>query len=67
MDATIKSQILKLRDTGKCNMFSINEVHRIAFDMEFYELVNFITDNRKAYVSFILTGETEDDAGQKEV
>ena len=57
MDSTIKEQILEVRDTGKCNMLSINEVQRVAYDMEFYELVNFIEDDRKAYVRFIFTGD----------
>ena len=59
MDSTVKEQILRVRDTGKCNMLSINEVQRIAFDMEFYELVNFIEENRKTYINFIFTGKED--------
>ena len=59
MNPTIKEQILEVRDTGKCNMLSINEVQRVAYDMEFYELVNFIEDDRKAYVNFIFKGDED--------
>ena len=54
---TVRSQILAVRTTGKTNMFDTNAVQRIAFDHGFYELVNFIKTDRKAYVAFILTGE----------
>jgi len=52
---------LALRKMPNCpNMFSANEVQRLAFDNEFYELVNLITDNKRLYSHFILTGETEE-------
>ena len=57
MTEQIKEQILKVRDTGLTNMFDTNAVQRIAFEMELYELVMFIEDNKKAYVHFILIGE----------
>ena len=57
MDKKVKEQILKVRDTGLTNMFDLNAVQRIAFEMDFYELVNFIEENKAAYVRFILTGE----------
>lgn len=57
MSEQIKAQILKVRDTGLTNMFDTNAVQKIAFEMELYELVNFLEDNEKAYVHFILTGE----------
>ena len=57
MSEQIKEQILKVRDTGLTNMFDTVAVQRIAFEMELYELVTFLEDNKKAYVHFILTGE----------
>ena len=57
MTDKVKEQILAIRDTGLTNMFDIHAVQKIAYDMEFYELVNFIEENRSAYVSFILTGD----------
>lgn len=56
MDEKVKEQILRIRDTGLTNMFDIPSVQKIAFDMEFWELVIFLEDNRDAYVRFILTG-----------
>ena len=57
MSEQIKEQILKVRDTGLTNMFDTIAVQRIAFEMELYELVSFIEEDKKAYVHFILTGE----------
>lgn len=57
MTQTIKDQILEIRDTGLTNMFDIPMVQRLAFDRGFYELVNYLEENRKGYVHFILTGE----------
>ena len=56
MSETIKEQILAVRATGLTNMFDANAVQRIAFDRGYYELVNFIETDRKAYATFILTG-----------
>jgi hypothetical protein len=66
MNSTIKEQILVIRDTGKTNMLDINAVQRIAFDMNFYELVNFIEDDRKAYIQFIFTGKTHENGEESE-
>ena len=52
-----KNQILAIRETGKTNMFDINTVQRMALDMGYFELVDFIESHKKAYVSFILYGE----------
>ncbi len=58
MDAKVKEQILVIRDTGLSNMFDVTAVQRIAYEMNFYELVNYLEENRKEYVRFIMTGET---------
>lgn len=52
----IKDQILKVRDTGKTNIFDIPAVQRIAFDLECFDLVIFLEDHRKEYTDFIMTG-----------
>ena len=57
MDEKLIEQILEVRDTGLTNMFDTNTVQRIAYEMDFYELVNFIEDDRERYVRFILTRE----------
>ena len=57
MSAKVKEQILAIRATGLTNMFDTNMVQRIANELQYYELVIFIEESRKAYVHFILTGE----------
>ena len=57
MSEKIFSQIMHIRDSGRVNMFDIPSVQRMAFKMEFYELICFIERDRAAYVRFILTGE----------
>lgn len=57
MTETIRNQILAIRDSGRTNMLDTVTVQRIAFELEYFELVCFIDENRKGYVHFILTGE----------
>ena len=57
MNEKIREQLLTVRETGLKNMFDLNAVRRIAYDMDFFELVDFIEENKAAYVRFILTGE----------
>ena len=52
----VKEQILAIRATAATNMFDTTAVQRLAFDRDFYELVDFIETDRKAYSNFILTG-----------
>jgi len=54
----VREQILEIRATGETNMFDIQAVQRIAFDKGFYDLVNFIETDRKAYAAFILHGKS---------
>ena len=58
MSETVKEQILAVRETGLTNMFDLRAVQRIAYEMDFFELVTFIEEEKSAYVLFILTGET---------
>ena len=58
MTETLKEQILSVRASGACNMVDCNAVQKAAFSREFYELVDFIETDRKAYVHFIFTGES---------
>jgi len=57
MTDKIKEQILAVRDTGLTNMFDVNAVQRIANDMDFFELVVYLVEQRREYAHFILTGE----------
>ena len=56
---TIREQIIAVRDTGETNMFAIDSVMRIAYDMDLFELVNFLSErkNKNTYMDFILHGD----------
>lgn len=60
MTEKIKEEILQVRDTGWTNMFDVNAVQRIAYELELYDLVLFLDEKRNwgPYVCFILAGET---------
>lgn len=57
MTEMIRNQILAIRDTGLTNMFDVHMVQRLAFDQNYFELVNFLEEHRKEYVQFILYGD----------
>ena len=57
MTESIRNQILAIRDTGLTNMFDVHMVQRLAFDRNYFELVNFLEEHRKEYVQFILYGD----------
>lgn len=59
MSEAVKEQIFAVRDTALTNMFDIPAVQKIASNMGYFELVIFLEENRKTYVQFILTGESE--------
>ena len=59
MTEKVREQVLKIRDSGIVNMLAVNAVQRIACERGFYDLVNYIEENRKGYVHFIFTGEEE--------
>jgi hypothetical protein len=59
MDKKVKEQILAIRDTGLTNMFDLNMVQRLAFERNYFALVNYLEENRKEYVHFILYGSDE--------
>ena len=59
MTSKIKEQIIAIRDTGLTNMFDVNTVQRIAHEMEFYELVIFLDEEKAKYVKFILNGDED--------
>ena len=48
---------MQIRNSGATNMLDYKAVQRIAFDLNFYELVVFIEEHRKEYIHFIMTGE----------
>lgn len=60
MTEIVKQQALSIRASGVTNMFDIAAVQRLAFENGYYELADFIENDRKAYARFILTGQTEE-------
>ena len=56
MTETIRNQILAIRDTGRENMFNVPAIQRIAYEMDFFELVIFLEEHRDEYIRFILYG-----------
>ena len=56
MNATVKEQILAVRDSGETNMLDIRMVQVIANSMGFYELVAYLEEHKREYVNFIFTG-----------
>ncbi len=61
MNATVKEQILSVRDSGETNMLDTRMVQVIANRMGFYELVIYLEEHKKEYVNFIFTGDTGED------
>ena len=61
MTDKIVDDILAVRDTGRCNMFSINEVQHIANELDLLDLAIYLEDkdNWSEYTHFIITGETK--------
>ncbi len=59
----IVKQIKAVRDTGKTNMFDVQSVMYYANKMDFFELVNFLSErkNHNAYCEFILSGKRSQD------
>lgn len=45
-----------VRVSGKTNMFDYNTVMRLALEAEHYETVDWMTENKKAYIKGIFSG-----------
>ena len=59
MTETICQQILAVRARDRICLYQHRTAY--AYDMDFFELVCFIEEDRKAYVRFILTGKSSED------
>lgn len=59
MTEKVREQIMQVRESGIVNMCDCVGVQRAAFDLGFYELVNYIEENRNTYFHFIITGEIQ--------
>ena len=58
MTEIIREQILAIRGSGLTNMFDLPVVQRLAYERDFFELVDYLEEHPKEYVRFILTGDT---------
>ena len=56
MDENVKKQIIAIRATGATNMFDIRGMMKIAKQLGFDELLEFLPENKARYVSFIIEG-----------
>ena len=54
---TVRDQLMAVRDSGETNMLDVPMVQRLAFDRNYYELVSFIEEHKKSYLTFIMKGE----------
>ena len=64
MNEKIKEQIMAVRASGKTNMFDVSAVQWLAFESGYYELVNFIEENKSSYVNFIFSGKFSSPKGE---
>jgi len=59
LSEAVKEQLCSIRDTGLTNMLDTAAVQRLAYDRGYFELVDFIRNDQKQYVTFIMTGNVE--------
>ena len=59
IDRTALEQLLAIRDSGETNMFAFNTVQRIAYDNDYFELVNWMEEHRAEYGKLIIYGADE--------
>lgn len=60
MNPEVRTQILAIRASGETNMFDVRMVEQIALREGYDELLIYLSDHRRAYAQFILTGRTAD-------
>lgn len=56
IDQVALEQLLEIRDSGATNMFDFNTVQRLAYEQDFYELVNWMEEHKKEYGRLIMYG-----------
>ena len=56
MTDKVREQIMAIRASGRSNMLAVNEVQRLAYESEFYDLVMYIEEHKREYVNFIIYG-----------
>ena len=62
MTKAVKEQLQAVRNSGLTNMLDLRAVQRIAYEMDYFDLVCFIYEHRREYIHFIFTGEAKDEA-----
>ncbi len=55
----IREQVLSIRKSGTTNMFDTVMVQRLAYEQDFFDLVNYIEEDKAGYSHLIITGEFE--------
>ena len=61
IDKVALEQLLEIRDSGATNMFDFNTVQRLAYEQDFYELVNWMEEHKNEYGRLIMYGAEGDD------
>lgn len=61
IDPVALEQLLEIRDSGETNMFDFNTVQRLAYEQDFYELVNWMEEHKNEYGRLIMYGAEGDD------
>jgi len=57
VDQVIKDQLEEIRLDGKFNMLDFNGIHREAFKLEYYELVNWMSQvGKSSYGKAVMGG-----------
>ncbi len=56
IDQVALEQLLEIRDSGATNMFDFNTVQRLAYEQDFYELVNWMEEHKNEYGRLIMYG-----------
>ena len=59
MTKVVFDSIMKIRESGKVNMFEIVSVQNLAYRMRLFELVEWLNNHKREYIEFILTGKHE--------
>ena len=62
MTEAVKEQLQAVRNSRLTNMLDLRAVQRIAYEMDYFDLVCFIYEHRREYIHFIFTGEAKDEA-----
>ena len=59
IDPQVKEDIELIRRTGATNMCDTRNVRQIALELDMFDLVSLIDNDRRSYIDYILFGEVE--------